>query len=144
MIVKQGDQFYNPAGMKVEPVFQEEVEPAKRTPREQLESITQLYLDYLEGKKSAAMVPFAETCKRYENGTVTASGLSSFNAQSWSFDLTRRILVIDEESGITWGMFPFGQAASTLVVGEAFKIIEGKIMMIQAVMTFMPPHGVWD
>ena len=90
------------------------------------------------------MVPFADTCKRYENGTVTANGLGSFNTQSWSFDLTRRILVIDEEEGITWGMFPFGQTGNTLVVGEAFKIIDGKIMMIQAVMTYMPPHGVWD
>jgi hypothetical protein len=144
MIVMQGDQFYNPAGMKVEPIFMQMIDPAKRMPRKDLESVTQLYLDYLEGKKGGSMVPFDAMCKRYENGTVTADGLSSFNAQSWSFELTRRILVIDEEAGITWGMFPFGQSASTLVVGEAFKLIEGKIMMIQAVMTYMPPHGVWD
>jgi hypothetical protein len=144
MIVMQGDQFYNPAGMKVEPIFMQPIAADKRMSRKDLEAVTQLYLDYLEGKKGGSMVPFADTCKRYENGTVTASGLSSFNTQSWSFMLTRRILVIDEESGITWGMFPFGQSSSTLVVGEAFKIIDGKIMMIQAVMTYMPPHGVWD
>lgn len=144
MIVMQGDQFYNPEGMKVEPVFLQPIDPAKRMTREELKAVTELYLDYLEGKKGGSMVPFADTCKRYENGTVTASGLSSFNTQSWSFMLTRRILVIDEETGITWGMFPFFQSASALVVGEAFKIIEGKIEMIQAVMTYMPPHGVWD
>lgn len=82
-------------------------------------------------------------CKRYENGTATANGLSSFNAQSWNFDVTHRILVVDEEAGITWGMFPFQQSASALVVGEAFKIFDGKIMMIQAVMTNMPTRA-WD
>jgi len=35
-------------------------------------------------------------------------------------------------------MFPFMQSASPLVVGEAFKIIDGKIMMIQAVMGYIP------
>jgi hypothetical protein len=74
---------------------------------------------------------------------VTASGLSSFNSQSWGFQVTRRILVIDEEAQITWGQFPFTQSATTLVVGEAFKIIDGKIMMIQAVMANQPAK-VWD
>ena len=111
--------------------------------RDDLAAITELYLDYLEGSKRASEVPFDEGCKRYENGQVTASGLSSFNLQSWSFDVTRRILVIDEEAGITWGMFPFTQAATTLVVGEAFKIMSGKIMMIQAVMANQPAKA-WD
>ena len=88
-------------------------------------------------------MPFDTNCKRYENGTPTANGLASFNAQSWNFDVTHRILVIDEEQGITWGMFPFQQSETALVVGEAFKIIDGKIMMIQAVMTYMPAK-VWD
>jgi hypothetical protein len=143
MLVVNGDQFFRPAGMKPEPVFLQMIDPAKRTSREQLKAITELYLGYLEGKKRASEVPFDTTCKRYENGTATANGLSSFNAQSWSFQVTHRILVIDEEAGITWGMFPFQQTATALVVGEAFKIIDGKIMMIQAVMTNMPTKA-WD
>lgn len=143
MVVKSGDQFFNPAGMKVEPVFTQMIDPAKRTSREQLRSITELYLGYLEGKKGAGDVPFDMSCKRYENGTVTANGLTAFQTQSWSFQVTHRILVVDEETGITWGMFPFQQSESALVVGEAFKIIDGKIMMIQAVMTYMPSK-TWD
>jgi hypothetical protein len=79
-----------------------------------------------------------DKCKRYENGFVTANGRSSFESQSWAgfFDVTRRILIIDEEAGISWGLFPFTKDPSPLVVGEAFKIIEGKIMMIQAVMAY--------
>jgi hypothetical protein len=129
--------------MKPEPVFLEMVDPAKRTSREQLTAITELYLGYLEGKTRSAELGFDMNCKRYENGTVTANGISSFNSQSWSFQVTHRILVVDEEAGITWGMFPFQQSASALVVGEAFKIIDGKIMMIQAVMTYMPAKA-WD
>jgi hypothetical protein len=40
-------------------------------------------------------------------------------------------------------MFPFSQAADSLVVGEAFKLMDGKIMMIQAVMANMPAKA-WD
>ena len=51
--------------------------------------------------------------------------------------------MIDEEAGIIWGMLPFSQASTALVVGEAFKMIDGKIMMIQAVMANMPAKA-WD
>ena len=141
MSVRRADAangFFNPANMKPDPIFLKMVDPPQRKTREELTTILNLYLDYLEGKKSGPEVPFDAGCKRFENGQVTASGLSSFAAQSWSFQLTRRILVIDEEAQIVWGMFPFMQSASPLVVGEAFKIIDGKIMMIQAVMGYIP------
>jgi hypothetical protein len=135
--------FFNIENMKPEAVFLQEVPVEKRMSRDELNAITELYLDYLEGKKRGPDVPFDEGCKRYENGQVTASGLSSFNGQSWGFEVTRRTLVIDEEAQITWGMYPFFPSERTLVVGEAFKIIEGKIMMIQAVMANQPAKA-WD
>jgi hypothetical protein len=144
MAVRRGDAangFFNTMAMKPEAVFLQKID--KPMSREDLTAITEKYLDYLEGKKGGMEVPFDAGCKRYENGQVTASGLSSFNAQSWGFQVTHRILVIDEEAGITWGMFPFMQSATALVVGEAFKIIDGKIMMIQAVMANQPAK-VWD
>jgi hypothetical protein len=146
MTVRRADAangFFNLEAMKPEMVFLQEIPADKRMPREKLNEITEMYLDYLGGKKSGMEVPFDAGCKRYENGQVTASGLSSFNAQSWGFDVTHRILIIDEEAGITWGMFPFMQSDTALVVGEAFKIIDGKIMMIQAVMAYQPSK-VWD
>jgi hypothetical protein len=143
MVVKQGDQFFNPAGMKTEQIFLDMVPADMRATREELVAKTELYLGYLEGMKSAAEVGFDMNCKRYENGTATANGLSSFQTQSWNFDVTHRILVVDEEAGITWGMYPFEQTASALVVGEAFKIFDDKIKMIQAVMTNMPTKA-WD
>lgn len=130
--------FFNPARMVPEPAFLQPIDPGKRMSRDAMHALTEQYLDYLEGKLRGNQVPFASTCKRYENGQVTASGLSSFNLQSWRFKLTRRTLIIDEETGITWGMYPFTQAANSLVVGEAFKLVEGKITMIQAVMANIP------
>ena len=135
--------FFTPENLKPEPIFLKVPEAAERMTREQLEAATLLYLDYLEGKKSGRDLPFDENCKRYENGVATARNQASFNSQSWSFRVTRRILIIDEEAQITWGMFPFSQAERALVVGEAFKLLGCKFMMIQAVMANMPATA-WD
>ena len=141
MTVRQADAangFFDPANLKPQPVFTQPLEPGKRMTRAQLMTLQEAYLDYLEGKKSGSEVPFDANCARYENGVSTASGTASFEFQSWGFEVTRRILIIDEEAGITFGMFPFQQTDTALVVGEAFKMIDGKIMMIQAIMAYMP------
>lgn len=135
--------FFNVQNMTPEPVWFQEIEPSKRMNREELKVVMELYMDYLEGSKRGTELPFDTNCVRYENGVATASGVASFNAQSWFFQLTRRHLVFDEEAGIVWGMYPFFQTSPTLVVGEAFKIIDGKFMMIQAVMANMPSKA-WD
>jgi hypothetical protein len=135
------NNFFNPDNLKPQPVFLQMPDPAKRMTRDQLTMLQEDYLDYLEGKKNGSQVPFDATCARYENGVQTASG-TAFKTQAWSFQVTRRILVIDEEAGITFGMFPFMQSANPLVVGEAFKMMDNKIMMIQAIMSYMPV-GDW-
>jgi hypothetical protein len=147
MEVRQGDAangFFNVANMVPQPVFLKEIEPSKRMKRDELKVVMELYMDYLEGKKSGAEVPFDTNCARYENGIPTASGQAAFQMQSWAFQVTRRYLIFDEEAGIAWGMFPFYPTAGMLVVGEAFKIIEGKIMMIQAVMAYMYNPETWQ
>jgi hypothetical protein len=135
------NSFFTPDNLKPQPVFLQMPDPAKRMTRDQLMMLQEDYLDYLEGKKNGSQVPFDAMCARYENGVATASG-AAFKTQSWSFQVTRRILVIDEEAGITFGMFPFMQSANPLVVGEAFKMMDNKIMMIQAIMSYMPV-GDW-
>lgn len=136
--------FFNVANMKPEPVFNQAIPAGQRMSRDELVEILDLYVDYLEGKKRGAQVPFDDNCIRYENGVATARGKAAFEMQSmWRFNVTRRYLVIDEAAGIVWGMLPFSQSANSLVVGEAFKIFNGKIMMIQAVMANMPAKA-WD
>lgn len=147
MTVRQADAangFFDPDNLKPEPVFLQMPAEGERMSREELISVTELYIDYLEGTKGGSDLPFDEMCKRYENGVITASGLGAFQGQSWFFDVKpRRILIVDEESQITWGMLPFFQGEDTLVVGEAFKMLGGKIMMIQAIMAYMK-NGYWD
>jgi hypothetical protein len=139
-----GNFFFNVNGMVPQPVFHEPLDPDTRMTREELIEVVDLYMDYLEGKITGYEVPFDDHCARYENGIPTASGKLMFELQSmWMFDVTRRYLVIDEEAGIVWGMFPFYQMDWTLVVGEAFKIIDGNIMMIEAVMKWMPAN-TWE
>lgn len=136
--------FFNVANMKPQPVFFQKIGASERMSREELKAVMELYMDYLEGKKGGDEVPFDTSCARYENGVATATGVAAFEAQSfWSFEVTRRYLVFDEEAGIVWGNFPFTQSDTALVVGEAFKIIDGEIMMIQAVMANMPAK-IWD
>lgn len=146
MAVRQADAangFFSVPGMKPEPVFTQAIDPGQRMSRDQLKGVIDHYIDYLDGKTGGAGVPFDMNCARYENGVATASGLASFQLQSWSFDVVPRYLVFDEEYGIVWGMFPFTHDPNTLVVGEAFKVISGKIMMIRAVMAYMPANA-WD
>jgi hypothetical protein len=136
--------FFNVANMKPQPVWAQEVEASKRMDRDELKAVMELYMDYLEGKKEGSELPFDEGGARYENGVSTAAGVAAFEMQSfWSFQVTRRHLIFDEEAGFVWGMYPFTQADTGLVVGEAFKIIEGKFMVIQAVMANMPSRA-WD
>jgi hypothetical protein len=122
--------------MVPKPVFKEDPPADKRMTRAELKAEVDLYVDFLEGA-SGSKVHFDPKCVRFENGQQTATA-GAVGSQSWSFDVTRRYLVFDEQQGIVWGMFPFSQSASALVVGEAFKVVDHKIMMIQAVMANMP------
>jgi len=128
--------FFSPDGMVPKPVFLQPVSVDKRMTREALKVEVELYVDFLEGE-SGSKVHFDPMCTRFENGQVTAQA-GRVGSQSWSFDVTRRYLVFDEEQGIVWGMFPFTQSDTTLVVGEAFKVMDKKLMMIQAVMANIP------
>ena len=128
--------FFSPDGMVPKPVFLQAVSPDKRMTRDELKVEVDLYLDFLDGE-SGDKVHFDPMCVRFENGQQTAQA-GRVGSQSWNFDVTRRYLVFDEEQAIVWGMFPFTQADTTLVVGEAFKVMDKKLMMIQAVMANIP------
>lgn len=135
--------IFNVKNMKPESVFTESIPEDQRMSRDELIALMDLYVDYLDGDVTGKDVPFDENCKRYENGVITAPGLTAFNLQSWFFNVTRRYPVVDEKAGIVWGMLPFSQTDTSLVVGEAFKMFDGKIKMIQAVMCAMPAKA-WD
>lgn len=145
MSVRQADAangFFSVDGMKPEALWNQPIDASKRLTRVQLKAEVDKYIDYLDGKTNSSGVNLDSGCARYENGIQTASG-AGFALQNWAFDVVPRYLVFDEEYGIAWGMFPFAMTASSLVVGEAFKVVDGKIMMIRAVMANMPAKA-WD
>jgi hypothetical protein len=145
MSVRQADAangFFSVEGMKPEAIWNQPIDASKRLTRMQLKAEVDHYIDYLDGKTDSSGVHLDSGCARYENGIQTASGVG-FALQNWAFDVVPRYLVFDEEYGIAWGMFPFAMTADSLVVGEAFKVVDGKIMMIRAVMANMPAKA-WD
>ena len=133
--------FFDPEGMVPDPAFDEPIEPALRVSREALQAVVDKYVDGLDGEPWAADL-FDPDVARYENGVQTASAFS-ITLQSWSFDVVRRYVVFDEELQLVFGMFPFTPDAEALVVGELFKVTDGRIRMIQAVMAEMPARA-WD
>jgi hypothetical protein len=147
MVVRQNgaaNGFFSLDGMKPQAVFKQAVDPEKRMTREQMKAQVDRYFDALDsGDWNRAMTQFDDNCSRYENGVATAMGATQIRSQSFMFNVVRRYLIFDEEAGLTWGMFPFSQSDNTLVVAELFKVMDEKIMMIQAVMAYMPSKG-WD
>lgn len=141
--------FFMVATMKPSPVFLEDpAEVAENGPasREELIEMLDRYVNYLNRKKDESLAPpeFAEGCIRFENGIPTAMGPAMFEMQNyWFFNAVPKSMVVDEEKGIIWAMLPFFQWKYTLVVGEAFKVYDGQIHMIQAVMNWQQNYD-WD
>ena len=135
--------LFEPANLEPLPVFTRPPDPATRMTRDELLALQEVYLDYFEGDVNGRPVPFDESCTRYENGVVTDCGLPALRLQSRGLPVTRRVLIVDEEAGITFGMFPFMQTETALVAGQAFKMLHGKITMIQAIAAYMPSKA-WN
>jgi len=145
--------FFMIATMKPTKVFlQDPSKVAENGPasREELITVFNQYVNYLtrQGLKDENVTDpvFAEGCIRFENGIPTAMGPQMFEMQNfWFFNVVPKSVVVDEEQGIVWGMLPFFSESKqfTLMVGEAFKIYDGKIHMIQAVMNWQPIYE-WD
>ena len=139
--------FFQPANLKPQPVFTQAIDPSMRMTRDQLTTLMNHDPDYLDGKKTGAMVPFDTNCARYENGVATASGVASFDAVQLGVD--RRAPDPDHHSMKRLIKYRLAHVPvrddlpPRSSSGEAFKMIGGKIMMIQAVMADMPADA-WN
>jgi hypothetical protein len=172
------------------PAFSEALAPSERVSRQELIRISNLYFDGIE-KNDGDIVPWDKDCYRLENGFQTASpnpqkppqfptgtdaggpspipggstcggGLSSGMLKTIYNIRPRRTPVVDEERGITWGVYNFNHRGvltvtlkdgtvrnsyaptpSSMPIAEIFKIRGGKIRDIVAVGT-MVPYGMGD
>jgi hypothetical protein len=159
------------------PGVMEPLTAAQRRPRGDLIKISSLYFDAIE-KSDGSVAPFDENCNRLENGMRTAGpslpgaaqtkgggtqrcadGMNSGTFQVITAIQPRRVLVVDEEQGLTLGVYMFqhkgvtqitmkdgsvrpapyfvGQPV-TMPMAEMFKIVNGKIREVEAIGVQVP------
>jgi hypothetical protein len=157
------------------PALLETLSAAQRRPRADLIKISNLYFDAIE-QSSGAVAPFDDNCNRLENGMRTAGpplpgadparptqrcadGMNSGVFQVITAIQPRRVLVVDEEKGLTFGVYMFqhkgltqikmkdgstrpapyfvGQPV-TMPMAEVFKIVNGNIREVEAIGVQIP------
>jgi hypothetical protein len=157
----------NMANLKTpRPALLETLAPAQRRPRADLIRISNLYFDAIE-QSNGSVAPFDDNCNRLENGMHTAGppqqrcadGMNSGVFQVITAIKPRRVLVVDEEKGLTFGVYMFqhkgltqiamkdgstrpapyfvGQPV-TMPMAEVFKVVNGNIREVEAVGVQIP------
>ncbi len=161
--------------------FTEILNPSDRISREEMVNIPELYFNALKILDDKD-VPFADECYRLENGMVTAGTFpgapkpppgmpSSSKCQNGKISSMlktiysvqpRRTPVVDEERGITWGIYCFNHRGlasvempdgtiqptyfntpNSMPVSEIFRSKKGKIVGIWGLGSAMP-YGIGD
>src|SRR5580658_2773109 len=159
------------------PGVMEPLTAAQRRPRADLIKISNLYFDAIE-KSDGSVAPFDDNCNRLENGMRTAGpplpggtqtkgggtqrcadGMNSGMFLVMTGSQPRRVLVVDEEKGLTFGVYMFqhkgltqitmkdgstrpapyfvGQPV-TMPMAEVFKIVNGNIREVEAIGVQIP------
>jgi hypothetical protein len=148
-----------------DPLLLETVPESERIPRTQLTAITNQYFEAIE-QGNGKVAPFDADCNRFENGMKTSGALgcsAQLDTQVFNYIsriLPRRYLVIDADRQVVFGFFMFNHRGDVLWVntpgegkhdmmgaakrpfsvdvGEAFRIKDGKIRKVEALMTALP------
>jgi hypothetical protein len=159
-VVRLGDQrWFAPGGLEhMSDIFSQTVPAATRHTREQLVAAANAYFDAIEteGTPQFVQAPFAVGIKRYENGlqttNVKANAVIERHRMSPDAQLEaafykgilvrdRRFQVVDVEHGIVLAFVTFRRDApdtTTLLIAEMFKVTDGKLQEIRAVMLDAP------
>lgn len=166
---------------KTAPAYAEILDPSDRTSREDLLRIPDLYFDALKILNDKD-VPFDDDCYRLENGMLTAGTFPGAPPHSPGMPGSpacrngeippilktihnvqpRRTPVVDEEKGITWGIYCFNhrglaevempdgsmqptyfQSPNSMPVSEIFRSKNGTIRGIWGLGSSMP-YGIGD
>jgi len=166
---------------KTAPAYAEILDPSDRTSREDLLRIPDLYFDALKILNDKD-VPFDDDCYRLENGMLTAGTFPGAPPRSPGMPGSpscrngeippilktihnvqpRRTPVVDEEKGITWGIYCFNhrglaevempdgsmqptyfQSPNSMPVSEIFRSKNGTIRGIWGLGSAMP-YGIGD
>jgi hypothetical protein len=150
------------------PIYDQLLEPAERSSREQLIAIANSYFEGIEHDTSD--VPFDPQCNRTANGVQTTNSgpvplscLAQFERKIFSYITRvrdRRYLIVDEARGLVFGTFMMDvrgrkedfasfpipieklpvhmYTPHTIFLAELFKIANGRIREIEALMVNVP------
>jgi hypothetical protein len=160
------------------PALAEMLQPAQRRSRADLIKISNLYFDAIE-QSSGTVAPFDDNCNRLENGMRTAGpplngaaaakgkgatqrcadGINSGTFEIITAIQPRRVLVVDEEKGLTFGVYMFQHKGVTQItmkdgsvrpapyfvgepvtmpMAEVFKVVNGNIREVEAIGVRIP------
>lgn len=159
----EGARLFEPAALQTPSAEMiRAISDGQRNTREEASRIAQLYPVGLKaGSFVTAKIQFARDAYRFENGRLMAGlactfakGCNDLKGQRIPAlpEIKSRLVAVDEELGIVWLRMDFGagsvpgQAQSTLVVWEMFKVYDDKIHAVEAFMKVMPrgtPSG-WE
>jgi hypothetical protein len=148
-----------------DPLLLETVPQSDRLPRTQLTAITNQYFEAIE-QGNGKVAPFDPDCNRFENGMKTSGALgcsAQLDTQAFNYISRispRRFLVVDQDRQVVFGFFMFNHRGDVLWVntpgegkhdmmaaakrpfsvdvGEAFRIKDGMIRKVEALMTALP------
>ena len=110
-----------------------------RTPRAVMIKAASDYYDMF-AKEPTASVPFASPCDRWENGTQTTRNGDCSPKGLVINQPRRRIAVVDEEAGIVVAFIHFARSLPDM---HMFKMKDGKVMLVQAVIGSRAPSTGW-
>lgn len=144
------------------PLMMQEIPKDKRLPRAELIRIGNSYFTGLDTDNDGANVPFDPDCQRRENAMVTANnpdakggaiaGMGCKAQFDTGFsvivtDIRERRFIADPVTGLAFAMGYFDHDGAvnesltqpySLIIGEIFKVMNGKIRQIEAVLMTVP------
>ncbi len=110
-----------------------------RTPRAvMIKAATDYYSMF--AKEPTASVPFGMPCDRWENGTQTTKNGDCSPKGLVINQPPRRIPVVDEQAGIVVAFIHFARALPDM---HMFKMKDGKVILVQAVIGSRAPSTGW-
>jgi hypothetical protein len=159
-VVRIGDQrWFAPENLEhLSDIFTQTVPTASRHSRQELTAAADAYFTAVqtEGTPAFVQAPFAPGMKRFENGLQTTNVTANpiLERHTWSPDLQleraayqgtivmdRRYPVVDTEHGSVLAVATFrreGPDTTTLLLAEIFKVTDGKLREIRAVILNLP------
>ena len=131
---KTAGVFSEPQNLVSKPIFHQALAPSERRPRAELIRLANSYFEGME-QGTDKNTPFAPDCQRIENGVISSNDPSSKS------EITRMRCGTWADGTEDKVNPPFDQPFS-FFIAELFKIVDGKINRIEALVTPVP-YGMW-